>query len=424
MNTYAKFLVAAVAVVAVAIVGINLLPGGGVGGPPIVASPSPSTTPTPSAIAIGSPAPTVIFPPAGPLAAGRHTLTEGGMTFSIQVPNGWSSSGANCSSCVTDDGWLQRGPETTDPGSVWAPVWSVDGVVADPCTRAAGPSAQTATELADAVASLPGTDLVTAPEDVTVGGYPAKHVVIKVRDDIACSPGKFFMWGVGGVFRFATGLGETNRVWIVDVDGTRFWFEAETYEGANPSAGRGDPEHGRLDPVRVTQRLHDYSAGGFLPPAMPCRQLVCGPRPRDNASCPTTWTGSSRRRTATTRPSSLSCVEGARLATGSGSSSRRSPDSDEARCPSISRSARWTNRATTSLTRSSGARLRECVGLLLAVDGRSADEIFGPLDAMKVRSSMTLFHRAAPDEPAFRLVLERFYDGVLDPATNERLRVS
>ncbi len=71
-----------------------------------------------------------------------------------------------------------------------------------------------------------------------------------------------------------------------------------------------------------------------------------------------------------------------------------------------------------------GARLRECVGILLAIEVRSADEIFGPLDAMKVRSSMTLFHRAAPDEPEFRLVLERFYDGIADSATDERLRVS
>jgi uncharacterized protein (DUF1810 family) len=71
-----------------------------------------------------------------------------------------------------------------------------------------------------------------------------------------------------------------------------------------------------------------------------------------------------------------------------------------------------------------GERLRECVGLLLAVEGRSADQIFGALDAMKVRSSMTLFHRAAPDEPDFRQVLERFYGGVPDPATDARLRVT
>jgi uncharacterized protein (DUF1810 family) len=68
-----------------------------------------------------------------------------------------------------------------------------------------------------------------------------------------------------------------------------------------------------------------------------------------------------------------------------------------------------------------GARLRECAGLLLATEGRSADEILGGIDAMKVRSCMTLFHRAAPDEPAFRAVLDRFYGGVADPATDERL---
>ena len=69
-----------------------------------------------------------------------------------------------------------------------------------------------------------------------------------------------------------------------------------------------------------------------------------------------------------------------------------------------------------------GARLRECAGLLVATKGRSADEILGGIDAIKVRSCMTLFHRAAPDEPVFRDVLDRFYGGVADPATNERLR--
>ena len=37
---------------------------------------------------------------------------------------------------------------------------------------------------------------------------------------------------------------------------------------------------------------------------------------------------------------------------------------------------------------------------------------------MKVRSSMTLFHRVAPDEPAFQAVLDRFYDGTADEATD------
>jgi uncharacterized protein (DUF1810 family) len=51
----------------------------------------------------------------------------------------------------------------------------------------------------------------------------------------------------------------------------------------------------------------------------------------------------------------------------------------------------------------------------------SAVEIFGPLDAMKLRSCVTLFHRAARDEPVFSRVLDRFYGGIADEATEERL---
>src|SRR5450759_1438486 len=68
-----------------------------------------------------------------------------------------------------------------------------------------------------------------------------------------------------------------------------------------------------------------------------------------------------------------------------------------------------------------GARLRECAEAALATKGRAAEEIFGPTDAMKLRSSMTLFHRAAPDEPVFAHVLDRFYGGVADEATDARL---
>jgi len=69
-----------------------------------------------------------------------------------------------------------------------------------------------------------------------------------------------------------------------------------------------------------------------------------------------------------------------------------------------------------------GSRLRECAGALLSIEGRSAEEILGSVDAMKVRSCMTLFHRAAPDEPVFRQVLDRFYGGVADSATDDLLR--
>ncbi len=68
-----------------------------------------------------------------------------------------------------------------------------------------------------------------------------------------------------------------------------------------------------------------------------------------------------------------------------------------------------------------GARLRECAEAVLATEGRTAEEIFGPIDAVKLRSSMTLFHRAAPSEPAFTRVLERYFGGTPDPATDELL---
>jgi uncharacterized protein (DUF1810 family) len=47
--------------------------------------------------------------------------------------------------------------------------------------------------------------------------------------------------------------------------------------------------------------------------------------------------------------------------------------------------------------------------------------LFGGLDAQKLRSSMTLFLRAAPEEPVFQEVLDRYFDGSPDPATDRLL---
>lgn len=71
-----------------------------------------------------------------------------------------------------------------------------------------------------------------------------------------------------------------------------------------------------------------------------------------------------------------------------------------------------------------GERLRECTRLVLGVTGRSLEQIFGPVDALKFRSSMTLFERAAPDEPAFALAIQRFCGGQRDPLTLDLLHDS
>jgi uncharacterized protein (DUF1810 family) len=68
-----------------------------------------------------------------------------------------------------------------------------------------------------------------------------------------------------------------------------------------------------------------------------------------------------------------------------------------------------------------GPRLEECASILNELSHRTAHDIFGPTDAMKLRSSMTLFARAAPDSSLFRDVLDRYFGGVADEATDERL---
>jgi uncharacterized protein (DUF1810 family) len=68
-----------------------------------------------------------------------------------------------------------------------------------------------------------------------------------------------------------------------------------------------------------------------------------------------------------------------------------------------------------------GPRLRTCAGILTGLSGRTAEQIFGPLDAMKLRSSATLFLHAAPEEPVFRDVIEQYFGSVADPATEQRL---
>jgi uncharacterized protein (DUF1810 family) len=69
-----------------------------------------------------------------------------------------------------------------------------------------------------------------------------------------------------------------------------------------------------------------------------------------------------------------------------------------------------------------GKRLEECARILADQRRRTAEEIFGSTDAMKLRSSLTLFARAAPENPLFRDVLDRYFDGIADDATETRLR--
>ena len=68
-----------------------------------------------------------------------------------------------------------------------------------------------------------------------------------------------------------------------------------------------------------------------------------------------------------------------------------------------------------------GPRLRECAGIVVAVEGRSAHEIFGYPDDLKFHSSMTLFAQAAGKDGVFVDALEKYFGGQRDRATLERL---
>jgi uncharacterized protein (DUF1810 family) len=68
-----------------------------------------------------------------------------------------------------------------------------------------------------------------------------------------------------------------------------------------------------------------------------------------------------------------------------------------------------------------GPRLRSCCELLRPHRDRSAQQILGGIDAIKLRSCLTLFERAAPGEPLFGQLLAQFYAGERDPLTLQAL---
>jgi hypothetical protein len=229
MHAFAKFAMAAAAVLVVAVVGINLLPKtDGVGGGLASLTPSPTASLAPTAAP--SPSPSVLeFFPDGAVSVGRHSMVRSGKTFSVDMPTGWTA----------HDGFRIY----TQGGQAAFIFWSdaPGNVFADPCAHEPldPPAGDTPAELAAAVSSIPGTDLVSGPLDLTVGGYPAKLVTIQVREDIACAAESFLLW-----YREANGAtdgrwpdarGDTINVWIIDVDGTLVWIDGSWSLNTTPT---------------------------------------------------------------------------------------------------------------------------------------------------------------------------------------------
>ena len=174
----------------------------------------------------------------------RHTVTEEGVRFSLRVPTtkpgwvGWERF-SSISTRKSPGGPISLNKSIVGPQGAEAIIyWTSfpDGDYADPCVRLLKRSiGRSAAKLAAAVSTSPGTKLVERPSNVTLGGHPAKHVVLKVRESVGCDPGFFYTWQevFGGAFWRTTDVGATIRVWIVAVGGTRLFIAAATTdEGA------------------------------------------------------------------------------------------------------------------------------------------------------------------------------------------------
>jgi hypothetical protein len=178
----------------------------------------------------------------GELASvGRDAVDGVPFSFSAPAP-GWSAGPIERPPDATGfrNGSLYISKDTEGGQSAEAVIfWTSfpDGGQAVPCPNLPSPRVgASAADLAAAVAAAPGTELLSGPSDVTVGGQPAKHVVLTVREDLGCDPGYFYTWEDEACCPFWAGTDAGNKisVWIVDVAGTLLFIEAETTGQAGP----------------------------------------------------------------------------------------------------------------------------------------------------------------------------------------------
>jgi hypothetical protein len=236
-STVGRLGLAAAAIVTAAIIGLDAVGEIGIGSSPSQDAPTvlpsgdplaTSTSSVPSAAATPLPADVL----QGPDAGGSHTVRLGDIDLSFSVPSSnWEAHGRPYISKSTS------GPQDAEAIIYWGRF--PEGLSAEPCADVLDPSAgSSVAALAEAVASAPGTDLITVPTDVIVDGHAAKSIVVAVRvDHLGCNPGFFYSWQpfLNGALWPETMFGDTIRVWIVDVDGTIAFIAGAT----RPDAGSG-----------------------------------------------------------------------------------------------------------------------------------------------------------------------------------------
>lgn len=237
-NNIVRVGLAAAAVVVIAIIAINLLPGSPApGGEPTV---SPSVAPSAAAPSAAAPPPSAdALLPEGPILIWDPSLedpTSEAPTITVTISSpGWQFH--------RDYQYLQRGLGAEDnslrgdivwPGSV--PPGTGFYVYGDPCqsssTRPETP-ATTVDEIVAAMAAQADRD-ASDPVDVTIDGYAGKTIILHVPDDAdfaACDGDSFttYEWGLGGQPPATQGVGQIDQYWFVDVEGSIVFIDAWYY---------------------------------------------------------------------------------------------------------------------------------------------------------------------------------------------------
>jgi hypothetical protein len=256
MNNFAKVLFAAAAVVAVAVVAINLLPGDGTGTGSVPTTPSMSPTVPPSPSTNPTPEPTAslvthALTPFGPGGFDDEDPRAASITFTFDAPAGWEPFGLGGSDPGPGEAlgvWIDgNGP----PDGATLGFYPGSGLFSDPClteeeadAEADVPVGPTVDDLVTALVDHPSLD-VTSPVDVTLAGYSGKYLDLQVPDDIsACA-----YYRPMDVHIYAQGPGQRWHMWVLDVGGVRVLVETNDYAGT--SAQRLAEEQAMIDSLEI-----------------------------------------------------------------------------------------------------------------------------------------------------------------------------
>lgn len=202
-----------------------------------------------------------------PFARGNLSRTVEGVRFSFVVPRtGWENGpiervGRTKSRPLFRIHSLLISKSTVGGQSAEAVLFWTSfpaGGEATPCATVLGSAIGRSTDaLARAIARAPGTRLVEGPTRVTVGGRPARKVVVTVRRHVGCDPGFFFGWQAPecwGACWLEASVGDKVTLWIVGVHGKRLVIEAETTQPGSHGRPPGTPVT-RADALEVEAEI-------------------------------------------------------------------------------------------------------------------------------------------------------------------------